>query len=36
MRNKTFIIRVAAKDADEALDLVSRHIYMTVSEEMEQ
>ena len=36
MRNKTYLIRVAAKDADEALDLVSRHIYMTISEEVKE
>ena len=30
MRNRVFIIKVAAKNDEEALDLVSRGIYMCV------
>jgi len=36
MRNKVFIIKVCAKDSEEALDLVSRQIYMEVKEEKEK
>ena len=32
MRNKDFLIRVHAKDEEEAMDLVGRHIYMTIEE----
>ena len=32
MRNKTYLIRVAARSEEEAMDLVGRHIYMTISE----
>jgi len=31
-RNKVWNITVAAKDEEEAMDLVGRHIYMTVEE----
>ena len=32
-RNKNFLIRVHAKDEEEALDLAGRHIFMTVEAE---
>ena len=36
MKIKTFIIRVAARDADEALDRVSRGVFMIISEEVKE
>jgi len=31
-RNKEFLIKVCARDEEEAMELVGRHIYMTIEE----